>query len=546
MARDTDKTRTRPPQREGARLDARFVLTADSLDARGAGVGLRRPGAEAAERGQAAADADADTGAAPVPGAAGEGVPVHVPGLLPGERATVALAHQSPHGRGAWATIVRRHTAATERVTPACAGYGRCGGCVLQHMDYAAQLRFKQQLVGDELRGAGLTTGSPVTLAACVPSPQELGYRSRVKLVALAVTQPSPRLLLGAYAPRSHEVIEMSGCRVNAPGLTALARTVAQAATRAAIPAYDEATGAGCLRYVLLREVHGGAAQVGLVVAERPADAQLAALVSAVTAAHPGVQSVVLHHNAARTNVLLTPAPAPAGNLRKPAETSDAGAEDDADEAMGAASSDELLFGPEFLWEELGSLRIRVSARSFLQVNRGIAARIYRDVAQSLTETLRAARADDFIFDLYCGVGGLGRTVQKHAPHLRLLGIESSPSAIADAIASAADSSSEPASARAEFRCGAVESLLEEAAAGRAPAVVLVNPPRRGCSRPVLDAVIGCAPRAIAYVSCSPRSLVRDLAVLCGHGYRISGVTPYDMHPGTPHTETVAMLERVF
>lgn len=498
---------------------------------------------------------------------------IHVPGLLPGERAYVKVVHVSPHvgtsekpesallHRAAFATLLRRDNAAPERQIPACGAFGQCGGCTLQHLSYAAQLQFKRALLHDQLAavltpradtGPALPAASPalagsVEVAPCVPSPQPLHYRSRVKLVAARAPSESgasglPRIILGAYAPRSHLVIDLAGCKVNEPVLQQVAGTLSRKWSEAGLSVYDEDSGRGALRYVLLRKVHSGAVQVSLVVAESPPRPPLLSVVAALAAAHPQLASVVLHHNPHSGNALLATT-APSGH-RASGARSEAG---DADAELG--TNDDALLGPDFLYEDLGvaatlgstGLRVRVSARSFLQVNRAVASRIYADVAAALP-----AAAGETILDLYCGVGALGRTVLAASPQARLIGIESSPSAVADAEHSArlAGLTDE----RARFLCGAVEALLPglfKDRAARPPLLVLLNPPRRGCTPAVLSELLSCAPRAIAYVSCSPQSLARDLRVLIAAGYKLRQVTPYDMHPGTPHVETVALLARV-
>ena len=451
---------------------------------------------------------------------------------------------KTPRKAGAFATLMRRHNAAAERQIPACAAFGQCGGCTLQHLDDAAQLRFKREVVVNALAPlvaplqAGPEASAEVVVAPCVASPQPLFYRSRVKLVAAyAPTDPSnpaaapARVILGAYAPRSHRVIDLAGCKVNTLALRAVARTLAEAWSASGLTVYDETTGSGALRYVLLREVRSGAMQVSLVVATAPARESLLAVIATLRAAHPLLASVVLHHNPHSGNALLVPTDRTDGALS-------------ADSELGTAA-DELLFGPLFLAEELGQtagelLPFRVSARSFLQVNRAVASRLYSDVAAALP-----VAAGQTILDLYCGIGGLGRTVLAKAPGARLIGIEASASAVADAEHSARAAGLSPEQAR--FLCGAVEELLPEllasGTAGSAP-VVLLNPPRRGCTKGVLDAVLNSAPHRIAYVSCNPQSLARDLTTLAAAGYRVTGVTPYDMHPGTPHIETLALLAR--
>ena len=479
---------------------------------------------------------------------------IHVPNLLPGERAHVKVVHVSSHvnrtagaepaeGRPlAFAALMHRYDAAPERQIPACGAFGQCGGCTLQHLSYEAQLRFKHEQVGESLADV-LTpavppgfpappAGAQLQVAPCVASPQPLSYRSRVKLVAAPTPvvpgagQAAPRIILGAYAPRSHRVIDMAGCKVNTPALRAVARTLGEQWGARGLSAYDEQTGHGALRYVLLREVRSGAIQLSLVVADPPPRAALLEVVAALRTAHPQLTSVVLHHNPHPGNSLLASADPTAG----PAA---------ADSELGEA--DEQLLGPDFLYEDLGEspgLRLRVSARSFLQVNRAVTSRLYAEVAAAL-----AVAPGELILDLYCGVGGLGRTLWR--PGARLIGIETSASAVADAEHSARSAGLTAQEAR--FLCGTVEEhlpALSGAGASQAATLVLLNPPRRGCTKGVLSAVLACAPRAIAYVSCSPQSLARDLATMTASGYALTQVTPYDMHPGTPHIETVALLRR--
>lgn len=459
---------------------------------------------------------------------------IHVPGLLPHEQAQVELLHVSPHrqasgpsGQGfqeAWGRLVRRENAMPERVLPACSAYGQCGGCVLQHLAYPAQLRFKQQQVERIL-------GETVAPIVSVGSP--LTYRSRVKLVAAQSTRGN--ILLGAYAPRSHTVLDMAGCQINLPSLTALAKSIAQEAARQELSCYDEGHDQGTLRYVLLRETQRGDQQVSLVIADSLAETRLKALVKALVAAHPRLKSVVLHHNADRGNALFC---AEAEDFTENRE-------------LGDAATDRVLYGSAHVWEDIGTICLRVSARSFLQVNRAVAARIYHDVAAWVPARAR-------VFDLYCGVGGLGLSVLSLVPQTLLWGIEFNRSAVADATASAAASAA--FSARAQFFAGSVETELPQlkpasSATSSVPNsasdvmppcdVALLNPPRRGCTAAVLHALLHKAPQRIIYVSCNPHSLARDLGVLRPRGYRLHSVTPYDMHPGTPHIETVAMLEKI-
>jgi 23S rRNA (uracil1939-C5)-methyltransferase len=463
-------------------------------------------------------------------GVVAEHVPaqIHVRNLLPSEEATVVVRHVSSHGGPAHADVSRRHSCAEARVVPSCASFGPCGGCAVLHMSYSAQLAWKTACVKTELAAV------QVSVNDCVAAPFPSDYRCRVKLVA--TSHPVRKVMLGAFAPRSHQVLDMAGCETNRRSLMLVAKTVAEEAAKLAIAPYDEESAVGSLRYVLLREVASGQVQVSLVLADRPQ--QVRALADAIAARHPAVSSITLHRNASRGNALL-PAPTPFGE-RQPETNS--GLEkkslSEEEKELGSTDDDEIIVGDKFLWEEL-TVPLRVSARSFLQVNREVAKRMYSEAARQL-----AHLSFDTVLDLYCGVSGLGLTVLRDHPDARLFGIELGASAIADAEASAAALGFSPP--KANFFVGKVEEVLPSLQAmatfGRTAAII--NPPRRGCSEEALSALCHSAPSHIIYMSCSPASLARDLQYLIARGYVAKLVMPFDMHPGTQHIECLAVLER--
>ena len=195
-------------------------------------------------------------------GPADDGMRIHVADLLPGERAEVAIDHASPHRAEAWGRIVRRLGAASAvRVPAACPAFGRCGGCLWQHLAYPAQLAAKRERVIAAL-GA-----QPAYVTEVRPSPQQLGYRNKGKYV---VGRDGDKLVLGAYAPRSHQVVDTLGCRVVAPIIDEVATWVRGAAEGAELQAYDEATRGGELRYVIVREAAGDVMVVLVVTSTTP------------------------------------------------------------------------------------------------------------------------------------------------------------------------------------------------------------------------------------------------------------------------------------
>lgn len=433
---------------------------------------------------------------------------IHTSGLLPGEEAIVRIEHQSTHTGQLFGTIQKRLTTAPERVTPTCVAYGSCGSCTLQHIDYQEQLRLKKQWLAQIFSEANLPIKS--ILKNCIPAPMQGLYgRRQVKYVAHTV---SNRVILGSYRPRSHEVIDMQGCRLIRPLLHEIAKTVALIATQAKVSTYSEVTKAGSLRYVLMRESALGEVQITFVFAE-PYDENLWIQFSKkIRDQHPQLVSVVSYQNREIGNAIFS-----------------------------KDGPESLLFGSPYLWEPIGSLSVRLSARSFVQANHTVASQLYNTVAQEL-----APRPRERLLDLYCGVGGIAWTAWQKENGISFWGIEENPFAIQDAEATVAKN--QISSEVAQFFCLDAEQLgavFSSKTAKKQPvSLVSLNPPRKGASPQVLAQVIACQPRSIAYVSCNPHTLVRDLRSFANQGYQLGLVMPFDLHPHTPHIETVAILHR--
>ncbi len=419
-----------------------------------------------------------------------DGVRVHVAGALPDEEVDAAIAHVSPHRPDAWASLAGVVRASPSRVPPVCPAYGACGGCTLEHMAYARQLEWKKEHVQAALAHAGVQ--APV--AACVPSPRPLGYRNKSKLVYATADDGKP--VLGAYAPRTHRVIDLAGCRVAEPPRDDVAGALVELLARHGVRGYDERTAEGLLRYAILRVNHLGQVLVTLVTAT-DAFPGGEATARALMAARPEVMGVVQNVNRSRGNALY-------------------------------GDEERTLAGEPTLNDRVGAVELRLSSAAFFQVNREVAARIYGDLAEAaaLTGTER-------VVDAYAGVGGIALTLARGAAEV--VGIEEHPRAVADAQASAQLNHA----VRVRFVVGDVEHEL--ATLGAADVVVL-NPPRRGCAQAVLRAAAALKPRLIAYVSCAPDTLARDLALLAKEGFATRSVVPYDMLPQTPHVESLAIV----
>jgi len=423
---------------------------------------------------------------------------LHVPFCLPGEEVVAEVEHQSPHRPEAWGRLVERHSSAPGRVPPACPAWGRCGGCALQHLDYPQQLLFKRRLVEDALALSGVSAEVGPCAAPGPPRP----YRNRSKLV---FGSEGGRVILGAYAPRSHRLVDLRGCRVVIPPLDEVAAALARLATDLGVVPYDERTAGGQARYAILRAARDGRTQVLLVCAGRGGDA-LPRLATALMRERPEVVGVSENLQPSRGNALI-----------------------------GRVEEDRVLAGDPLLVERCGAT-LRLSPRAFFQASWHGAEALYAAAVAAA-----APAAGDAIVDVYTGVGGIALALATAAPAAHVLGIEEEPAAIGDAQAAAALGGLD----NAAFSCGDAAALLaERAARAERTDVVVVDPPRRGLAPAVVEAIAGLRPRRVVYVSCAPDTLGRDLALLAARGYAIDRVDPIDLMPDTPHVEAIATLTR--
>lgn len=433
-----------------------------------------------------------------------EGKHIHVADLLPGESAEVAIDHASPHRPEAWARIVRRlGPPSPDRTEPACPAFGRCGGCVWQHLAYPAQLAAKRERVVAALADVPAVRAGAVEVAAVRPSPAQLGYRNKGKYV---VGRAGDHVVLGAYAPRSHQVIDTLGCQVVAPIIDEVATWVRGAAERAQLVPYDEATRAGELRYVVVREARGDVI-VALIVTPQAPRSKLERVATAL-AKHPAVRGLVTITNDRRDGAIV-----PSG------------------------ASAQVLFGHGYLVEQLAGLDLAVGAGEFVQVNRAQAHAMYAratELASDARGELRGVRA----VDLYAGLGGFGLHLARAGAEV--VAIEIDREAIAH-LRRAAERAGLPLTAIAAD-AGHLTAEIH-AQLGR-PDVVVVNPPRKGLGPGTRQLLAELGAPTVIYVSCGPDSLGRDLVALAEHGWAPDVIEPFDLMPGTGQIETLVRLRR--
>ena len=430
-------------------------------------------------------------------GSAGEGVgrldgqAVFVKGALRGETCRVRLDKVGK--RAAWGTVVEVLTPSPHRAAPDCPQFPTCGGCALRHMDYAEELRYKRGRVEDALRRIGGWTGTVETIHGAA---QPDRYRNKIQFPVAE----GPRI--GFYRARSHLVIDAPDCRLQPEQATRLRAAFRDWMVRYAVPAYDERAHAGLIRHLYVRVDRAGRSLCA-VVANGDRLPHTAELIDLLRAAEPELVGLVLSVHTARTNVIL-------------------------------GTRYETLWGRDHLEDTLCGLSFRLSVPSFYQVNRA-----QTEVLYGRALALAGLTGTETALDLYCGIGTITLCLARGAR--RALGAEVVPEAVADARRNAVRNGV----ANAEFFCAdAGQAALRLAAEGVRPDVITVDPPRKGLSPEVIEAVAQMAPQRLVYVSCDPGTLARDVALLRERGYELRTAEAVDLFPRTHHVETVCLLVR--
>jgi 23S rRNA (uracil1939-C5)-methyltransferase len=423
-----------------------------------------------------------------------DGFVVFVRGALPGDR---VRARATKVKRGfAEATRTALLEPGEERVEAPCRHFGVCGGCRFQDYAYAAQVASKEAQVRDALTRIGGFTDAPVE--AIVPAESQYRYRNKLEY---SFSTGDEGLVLGFHrAGRWDEVIDVEECLLTTDLGNEIREAVKRWARAEGLEPYDQETGDGYLRHLVVREGRNtGQALVVLVTA--PGERfDVDFLVETLTA-FPAVRSI---------HWAVNDRPAEVTNLPTA-----------------------VLWGDEWIEEELCGLRFRIRPNAFLQTNTQMAERLY-----GLAREGAALTGTETVYDLYCGTGTIGLSLAGSGASV--WGVEISEESVACAIENAAVNGIENAS----FFAGNVGQSLDELREKAGPPdVVVVDPPRAGLAGKALRRTGSLRAPRLVYVSCNPTTLASDLAVLRDEvGYRLERCTPVDMVPHTPHIETVSSL----
>lgn len=378
-----------------------------------------------------------------------------------------------------------------------CPHYTKCGGCCFRHIRYDAELAIKEDRVRSALQRIGELGEVPVRpIVRCAETE---GYRNKALLPV--GNNADGQLIMGFYAPGSHRIIDMNRCSLQPPVFETAMRLFREWAIPHQLSTYNEAAQTGLLRRLYLRLAEKSGEVMVCVVINGDTLPHQDALLTMLKQKLPGFHSLVVNVN-----------------------------RDDTNAALGREGH--IVSGSRTITDTLCGLDFDISPASFYQVNRSQAEALY-----SIARSYARLSPGDTLLDLYCGTGTIGLSMAADAGSL--IGVEIVASAIDDARENARKNGIK----NAEFICAdAYKASLELNKRGVKPDVVVIDPPRKGCQREVIEIICRFAPKRVVYVSCDPATLARDLHIFAELGYQTQEVTPVDMFPRTAHVETVALL----
>ena len=426
--------------------------------------------------------------------------PIFIEGALKGEKVKVRIVKVNKNF--AYGKLMEVLEASEERVNPPCAIYKRCGGCKLQHASYKAQLDFKWDRVKDCVSKIGKLDPSIVKYPLGMENPWR--YRNKVQLPIGLI---NGEVKIGFFAPRSHDIIDMESCLIQDEIGDKVVKLTREWIEKFNIRPYNvdgEYDEKGIVRHIMIRRGFTTNEVMVVLVTNGEKLPHKEEFVDLMVKNIPGIKSVIQNINSKKTNVIL-----------------------------GLESK--TLWGEDTISDYIGDFRFNISPLSFFQVNPTQTEVLYGKALEYANLT-----GNEEVFDAYCGTGTITLFLSQKAK--KVYGVEIIPQAIDNAWINAKENKVE----NVEFFVGESEVVIPDLInKGVKADVVVVDPPRKGCDKKLLDAITNIDAKKIVYVSCDPSTLGRDLKVLEENGYKTLEVQPVDMFPNTAHVECVVLMSRV-
>ncbi|CDD22131.1 23S rRNA (Uracil-5-)-methyltransferase RumA [Firmicutes bacterium CAG:313] len=427
-----------------------------------------------------------------------ENYPIFVDELLKGERGIIEITKVSKTYGYAKIVTLFKETKSSDHVVPKCLLSKECGGCNLMHMSYDLQLRFKQQMVKETMEKIGKLNDVNVLPTIGMDVPYE--YRNKVQV---PFRKKGFKTICGFFKRDSHNVVPFSNCLIQPEISSQIINFTRNLCNEYKVTGYNELDNSGLIRHVLVR-TNSDLSQIMVVLVltsrELPNEESI---VKKLITRYPNIKSIVKNINNVKGNTIL------------------------GDEVI-------TIYGSDTITDELCGLKFNIGPKSFYQVNHQQTEKLYQKVVE-----LATLKDTDTVIDAYCGIGTIGLIVSKHVKEVYSVEI------INEAIKNAKINAKVNKIKNITFVCNKAENQIKLWQKSDIKAdVIIVDPPRKGCDKSLLETIDEMRIPKIVYVSCDPATLARDLCSLKEKGYYINNIQPVDMFPQTSNVECVVCLEK--
>jgi len=420
---------------------------------------------------------------------------IFIPGAIKGEKIKILIVKvTSSFAYGKILEILKKSENRIEDVD--CSTYKRCGGCNLRHMNYKKTLELKRDIV-QNLVNKNLKINLNVKNTIGMEEP--FNYRNKAQY-PVGINKEG-KIIVGVFANRTHEVIETNGCIIQNKESEKIAKFICEFAYKNNISVYDENTGKGLLRHIVIKVGIQTNEMMCILVLNGKEIKNEEKLVKELTNNFPNIKTIVKNINSKNTNVIL-------------------------------GKENITIYGNGYIYDKLGDYIFKISPLSFYQINPVQTEKLYNLALQKAELT-----GKEILLDLYCGIGTIGIFMAKNAK--QVYGIEIVEEAIKDAKENCKINNIQ----NAKYYAGDTEKLLSDLIEKEKiiPDLVVVDPPRKGLDKNTIENIKNIKPKKVIYISCNPATLIRDLSYL-EDKYKIKEIQPVDMFPFTSHVECVSLL----
>ena len=424
-----------------------------------------------------------------------EGYTIFVPNAIKGEKVKILIVKVlSSHAFG---KIIEMIEASKYRVESDCSTYKRCGGCNLRHIKYEKTLEMKQNAVQSLVNK---TLNNKIKVSKVVGMENPFYYRNKAQYPVGLDKNGNP--VIGVFANRTHEIIQMQDCKIQHKESEKIAKYIFDLWNKKNLSIYSETTGKGLLRHIVIKIGFKTNEIMCILVVNGVDIPNEAQIIEQIVNRFPNVKTIVKNINTKNTNVIL-------------------------------GQKNINIYGDGTISDELGNLVFKISPLSFYQVNPVQTEKLYNIGVEAAKIT-----NDDVVFDLYCGIGTISLFMAQYAK--KVYGVE----IVEQAVEMAKENAIINGIDNVDFFAGDVEHVLDDLINRKKiiPDVVMIDPPRKGLDKKSIQNLLSVAPKRLVYISCNPATLVRDLASF-EDKYEIKSITPVDMFPFTSSIESVAVLQ---